>query len=170
MGKLLLLFTAVPFVELYLLVRLSDHIGLWTTVSLVMVTGVLGAALAKSEGLRVTQSWQLALQSGRVPEEGVVSGLLILVGGVLLVTPGVLTDALGLGMLIPWSRRLLSRYLLAWAERSIRRGTIHVSTYGGPEPRSPGLEGSSGLESEEDIIDVPGETVERRVVRGEGVD
>ncbi len=83
-GKLLLLFTVVPLVELYLLLVIGSSIGFWPTVAIVLTTGLLGAWLAKSEGLRVYRKWQASLAQGRLPEEGVLGGLLVLVGGVLL--------------------------------------------------------------------------------------
>lgn len=106
LGKLLLLFTVVPVVELYLLITLGQHMGAGPTVGLVLGTGLLGAWLAKREGARVLSNWQGSMARGEIPKEGVVSSLLVLVGGVLLVTPGVVTDVTGLLLLWPWTRRL----------------------------------------------------------------
>lgn len=123
MGRLFLLFTLVPVLELYLLMGIGARIGAIQTLALIVVTGVLGAYFAKREGLRVLRSWQEAVSRGQMPEEGVLGGVLVLVGGVLLVTPGVLTDAVGLALLFPVSRRVvvsgLRRYLGA-----------HVTTQG----------------------------------------
>lgn len=132
MGKLLLLFTIVPLVELYLLLQLADIMGLGSTILLVLVTGILGASLAKAEGLRVLRSWQNSLAKGEVPEEGVIGGLLVLIGGVLLVTPGVLTDFTGLLLLLPTTRKLLIRVVRATVQRGIESGHIHVSQGGFP--------------------------------------
>lgn len=111
LGKLLLLFTVVPVVELYLLITIGGHLGAAPTVALVLITGLLGATLARREGARVLKSWQEATAQGQIPKEGVISSLLVLVGGVLLVTPGVLTDVTGLLLLVPWSRRLVAGVL-----------------------------------------------------------
>jgi UPF0716 protein FxsA len=107
-GKLLLLFTVLPVVELYLLITLGQSVGAGPTIALVVSTGLLGAWLAKREGARVLQSWQGSLARGEIPQEGVISSVLVLVGGVLLVTPGMVTDALGLVLLVPWTRRLVA--------------------------------------------------------------
>lgn len=130
MGKLLLLFTIVPLVELYLLLTLGEHIGFWPTVAIVFTTGLLGAALAKREGLRVLRTYQATLMQGRMPEEGVLGAVLVLVGGVLLVTPGVLTDVVGVLLLVPPTRRFVATHVRRRIERSIQNGTVRVSTFG----------------------------------------
>ncbi len=117
MGKLFLLFTVVPVVELYLLIQLGGVLGATATVGLVMTTGLLGATLAKREGGRVFRDWQAALQRGEMPKEGLVSSLLVLVGGIFLVTPGVLTDLFGIAMLIPPARRAAARALSGYVEK-----------------------------------------------------
>jgi len=127
MGKLLLLFTVVPFVDLYLLLRLADRLGGLETLALVLGTGILGAWMARREGFRVIRSWQTSLEQGRVPPDGVMGGVLVLVGGVLLVTPGVLTDAVGFCLLWPPTRRFVARRITGRIERGIREGNIHVT-------------------------------------------
>ncbi len=128
-GKLLLLFTVVPLIELYLLLLVDDLIGFWPTVGIVLATGVVGATLARFEGLRVLKQWRKALFRGKVPEDGVLSGLLVLVGGVLLVTPGVLTDVVGLLLLIPPTRRVVAGWFRRGIERRIEGGQIQVTNY-----------------------------------------
>jgi UPF0716 protein FxsA len=125
-GKLFLLFTAVPLLDLWLLLAIGDVIGFWPTLGLVLLTGFAGATLARLEGLRVLGAWRAALAAGRLPEEGVLSGVLVLVGAVLLVTPGVVTDVVGLALLVPASRRLAARGLRAWLARQIRSGRVRV--------------------------------------------
>jgi UPF0716 protein FxsA len=110
--RLLLLFTAVPLVELALLVWLGSRIGFWATMATVLGMGILGASLARWQGMRTLSRIQSELSAGRVPSDALVDGLLIIVAGVLLVTPGVLTDAFGFGMLIPPVRRLLKQFLI----------------------------------------------------------
>jgi len=159
MGKLLLLFTVVPFAELYLLLWLSRQIGFATTVGLVLVTGLLGALMARAEGLRVLHQWQRALAEGRMPHDGVVSGLLVLVGGVLLVTPGVMTDTLGLALLLPPTRRLVAAFLVRRVQRAIERGSVRIEHRGPPfEPFAGPRRGPS---APREVIDTEGETVER---------
>lgn len=113
LGKLLLLFTVIPVVELYLLITIGQNVGAGPTIALVLGTGFLGAWLARREGSRVLRSWQGSLARGELPKEGVVSSVLVLVGGVLLVTPGVVTDVMGLLLLLPWTRR--------WVAGAIRK-------------------------------------------------
>lgn len=118
MGKLILLFTALPILELWLLLSIGDVIGFWPTVAIALGTAILGAALAKREGLKVLASWRGAMAAGRVPDEGLTGGLLVLLGAALLITPGVLTDVAGLMLLLPPVRR---RIAAAVRERFERR-------------------------------------------------
>lgn len=165
MARLALLFTVVPLLETYLLVVLGGLLGFWPTVGIVLLTGVVGAWLAKSEGLRVLRRWQEALAGGRVPEEGVLGGLLVLVGGVLLVTPGVLTDVVGLSLLFPPTRRRVAGWAKRWAERRIERGQVRVVSMG-PTVRpmqvvhGPPLRRPVGRRVRAGVIDVEGEVLE----------
>jgi UPF0716 protein FxsA len=142
-GRLLfLLFTIVPLVELYLLLSIGRVVGFWPTVAIVVLTGVLGASLAKREGLRVLNQYRTTLAQGRMPEEGLLGAVLILVGGVLLIAPGVLTDLTGLCLLFPPTRRLVARKVRAHLSAGMRKGTIHVTSFGHvggmtPEPTEP---------------------------------
>lgn len=128
MTRLLLLFTVVPLVETYLLYLLGVTLGFWPTVGLVLLTAVLGAALAKAEGLRVWREWRRGLSQGRLPDEGILGGVLVLVGGVLLVAPGVLTDVTGILLLFPPSRRFIARRVHARLERRLAE-TPHIVHY-----------------------------------------
>lgn len=109
--RLLLLLTVVPFVELMILLRLAEWLHWDGTIALVIATGMLGAWLARREGIKAITRIQADLAAGVVPAGAVVDGLLILVAGVVLVTPGVLTDLCGFGLLIPPVRRLVARRL-----------------------------------------------------------
>ena len=109
--RLLLLFTLVPLVELTLLLLIGRHMGLPFTLGLVIVTGVVGAWLARQQGLRCWREVQRQMSQGQLPAEPLLDGLMILVAGALLLTPGVLTDALGFALLLPPIRRRVRRYL-----------------------------------------------------------
>jgi UPF0716 protein FxsA len=111
MGRLLALFIGVPMVEMVLLIQLGQLVGLWPTLALIVVTGMLGAALARREGLRVWRDVQREMQAGRMPTASLVDGLLILVAGAVLLTPGLLTDAVGFFLLIPGGRRVVRRFV-----------------------------------------------------------
>lgn len=122
--RLLILFTLVPLLELYLLIRVGDLIGVWPTVALVVLTGALGAFLTRFEGLRVLRKVQSEFQEGRVPTAGLLDGLLIVVAGAVLLTPGLITDALGFFLLLPPGRRVVRNAVSAAAKKR----------FGGPRP------------------------------------
>jgi len=109
--RLLLLFTLVPLIELSLLIEIGKRIDVWPTIALVIVTGVIGAALARHEGLRTFNHIRVDLNAGRLPADKLVDALLILVAGVLLVTPGIITDGIGFLLLLPPFRSLIRHYL-----------------------------------------------------------
>ena len=115
--RLLFLFTLVPLIELFLLVKLGDVIGFWPTVALVVATGTMGAILTRQEGLRVLRQAQTDFQQGRVPTERLLDGLLILIAGAVLLTPGLITDALGFFLLVPPGRRMIRTLVSAAAAR-----------------------------------------------------
>ena len=155
MGRLFLLFTVVPLVELYLLVAIGRVLGPVPTIGLVLVTGALGAWFARLEGARVIRRWQEAMARQQLPKDGVVDGLLIFVGGLMLITPGILTDVAGLSMVMPSTRRVIARFVRAWFERQIAAGRAQVYVPGSPSPR--GRPGG--------VIDVEGEVIEVVEVR-----
>lgn len=111
-ARLLLLFLILPPLELFLLLRFHDATSTWATVALVVGTGVLGSYLAKREGLSAWRRLKARLDAGQLPGEEALDGVIILLAGALLVTPGVLTDVAGLLGLLPPTRRLLRRVLL----------------------------------------------------------
>ncbi|MDX1531555.1 MAG: FxsA family protein [Rhodothermales bacterium] len=133
-GRLLLLFTAVPVVELVLLVWLGEQIGFWPTVALIIGTALVGTTLAHREGLAAWHRFQQRLQSGGLPGKELTDGLIILVAGALLLTPGVLTDVVGLLGLLPPTRALLRRALSKRLQRGLLGGDVHVASFGGPPP------------------------------------
>ena len=126
---LFFLFTLVPLVELYLLIRLGTYVGAVDTIAIVIGTGVAGGLLAKSQGLAVLDRMRAELNQGRLPAEGLFDGLLILIAGAMLVTPGLLTDGLGLLLLIPWSRQAIKSWLKRKMQEKISEGEIHISTH-----------------------------------------
>jgi UPF0716 protein FxsA len=121
--RLLFLMTVVPAVELYLLIQIGSWLGGLETVLLIVITGMVGAAMAKREGLGVLRTIQDQLAAGSVPTLELAEGVLVLAGGILLMTPGVLTDAFGLALISPWTRRPLAARLKAWAKARSTVGT-----------------------------------------------
>lgn len=126
---LFFLFTLVPLLELYLLIRLGTYVGAVDTIAIVIGTGIAGGLLAKSQGLAVLDRMRAELNQGRLPAESLLDGLLILIAGAMLVTPGLLTDGLGLLLLIPWSRQAIKSWLKRKMQEKISEGEIHVSTH-----------------------------------------
>ncbi len=110
LGRLFLLFTLGPLVELALLIYVSDLFGWKTTLAVVISTGLLGAWLVRREGWRAWNRFHGDLNAGRIPADSLVDGLMVFAGGVLLITPGVLSDLLGISLVFPPTRALLRRY------------------------------------------------------------
>ena len=112
--QLLLLFTLVPLLELALLVKLGQMTGVWTTIGIVILTGVIGAYLARREGIKAWRRLEQSMREGISPGDDLIDALLILIAGAVLITPGLLTDLFGFGLLIPpvrkWVRNRLSRH------------------------------------------------------------
>ncbi len=121
-SKLVLLFVGVPLLELFILVKLGAAIGIWPTIGIVLVTGVLGASVARYEGLRVLNHINDELRYGRMPAEELFDGLLILIGGIVLLTPGLLTDLFGFSLLVPATRRMYKEWLRRRFDNMIRSG------------------------------------------------
>ena len=120
-GRLILLFIAIPLIELFLLVQVGERIGLAATVALVVATGILGASLARHQGLATWSRFQQESAGGRPPGQTLLNGLLILVAGAVLLTPGLLTDLTGFALLIPPLRSRLVRRLEGWLARRVTR-------------------------------------------------
>lgn len=108
-GRLLLLFVFLPMIELYLLIMLGARIGPMPTIGLIVLTGILGATLARQQGLSTLAKIQNELKSGRPPTQELVEGAMIVVGGLVLLTPGILTDLFGFAMMLPGIRRSLAK-------------------------------------------------------------
>ena len=108
---LFILFVIVPIIEIAVLMQVGTLLGTWPTVAIVIITAWLGAKNVKQQGIATLQSVQLKMAKGEMPSEDIVAGMLLLVAGVLLVTPGFVTDVLGLSLLIPQVRMAIKRAL-----------------------------------------------------------
>ncbi len=152
MPRLFLLFLITPIVELFLLIQLGQWIGLGPTLALIVVTALIGSSMARREGLNAWVRFQQATASGKLPGTEMIDGLIILVSGALLLTPGVLTDLFGFLGLIPASRAVMRRYLADRFKRSVEQGTVRVR-FGGFRPGAgfqPGAGFPSGGEFQSD--------------------
>ncbi len=109
--KLFLAFTLIPLLELYILIKIGTYLGALNAIMLVLLTGILGAYLAKSEGYRTVAKIRESLSNGVLPAEEMIDALLIFIAGVLLLTPGILTDLSGILLLIPFTRKHFKRWL-----------------------------------------------------------
>lgn len=112
--KLLFLFTVIPLVELALLLYLADLTDWRFTLGLVIVTGIVGTILARSEGFRTYRVIRQELAAGHLPGASMVDAVMIFLAGALLLTPGILTDVFGFTLLIPWCRAWYRKRLIAW--------------------------------------------------------
>jgi UPF0716 protein FxsA len=111
--RLLLLFTIVPLIELYLLITIGGVIGVVPTIAIVIGTGVLGAWLARWQGLAVIRRISDEMADGRIPTDALIDGLLVLVAAAVLLTPGLLTDTAGFVLLVPSSRAVVRKAVAA---------------------------------------------------------
>lgn len=127
--KLFILFITVPIIEVFVLLDAAELIGLWPTILLVIATGAAGAYLAKSQGLDLLQRIQAATEKGEIPAQEIIDGIFILAGGVVLLTPGFITDLIGFVFLVPWSRAPLKRYLVAWFKNRVDRGEFQIRRF-----------------------------------------
>ena len=132
---LLALFTIVPAVELFVLLQIGSVLGPTQTFLIILITGVVGAWLAKREGLGVLSRLQGELQHGLPPTDRLVEAALVAVGGLLLVTPGVFTDLTGFLLIFPWTRRFITPRLMRWVARRFNVTVGHIGDVvdlGGP--------------------------------------
>ncbi|OLS39743.1 membrane protein FxsA [Alkalihalophilus pseudofirmus] len=123
---LLLLIIIVPALEIAVLILSGNTIGVWPTIALIILTGVLGAWLAKKEGLQAIRVAQLQASQGQLPSSVMLDGICILVGGVVLLTPGFITDAIGFFLLIPATRGIAKGFLLSIFNKMIKNGNFII--------------------------------------------
>lgn len=127
--KLLIIFTIVPIIELYVLIEAGRQIGVGATVGMVILTGIAGAYLARSQGFNLVNRIQAELNQGRIPAEEMMDGAMILSGGLLLLTPGFCTDLFGFCLLTPVTRQFFKVWLKKWLDLKIQRGEIHFRQF-----------------------------------------
>jgi UPF0716 protein FxsA len=112
-GRLFILFAILPILEIMLLINVSDNIGGWNTFAIVLITAFFGAYFVRREGANTLRDVQLKMAQGQMPGKELSEGLLLLVAGVLLVTPGFITDLVGLLFTIPLTRTPIAAALVA---------------------------------------------------------
>jgi UPF0716 protein FxsA len=151
---LLLAFTLIPAIEIYLLIQIGHVIGAFETFMLIVFTGIVGAHLARTQGFALLHKIQEEAQTGFPSSTTVAEGVLILVGGILLITPGVITDAIGLLFIFPLSRKLLApRVLNSLKKRAQFRyaGGVQMGGFpGGPDMGPFGQSSAMDEEADDD--------------------
>ncbi len=128
-GVLALIFLVVPLAELYVIIQVGQAFGALNTIVLLIVVGAAGAWLAKREGMSVWRRFQRQVGSGAVPHKEIADGVMILFAGALLMTPGFLTDLLGISLLLPPVRAVIRGVLMKQAAK--RAGIIRVQRFNG---------------------------------------
>ena len=127
--RLFLLFTVVPAIELYLIIKVGSVIGALNTIFIIIFTGILGAYYARQQGFRVVNNIQWKMQQGTVPGDDLVNGAMLLVGGALLITPGFITDFAGVSLIFPPTREAIKIGVKRYLEKRVRQGEVKVYRY-----------------------------------------
>ena len=127
-SRLLVLFIVVPLIELMLLIELGQVIGFWPTIGIICITGLIGSSLARQQGLSVWTQFNTRMQKGELPGTELIDGLIILVSGALLLTPGILTDVVGFMGLIPVTRKGFRRITQKYVKSASANGNIRFTT------------------------------------------
>ena len=136
---ILLLFIFVPIIEIALFIQVGDAVGLWPTISLVLITAFVGASLVRSQGLQTLKSVQERLSQGEMPAQQIFEGVMLAVSGILLLTPGFMTDAMGMLVLLPVPRAIIAKYLMSkMVVKSVGGGGFGAHSFGqNPFEQSP---------------------------------
>ena len=121
-----MLFIGMPVLEIWLLFQVSDMIGTLETVVLVIGTGVVGAGMARTQGAQILRLIQADLAQGQMPAPRVLDGLMILTAGLLLITPGIITDTIGFLLLVPLVRNEIRVWMRRKLERKLRDGSVQI--------------------------------------------
>lgn len=127
--KLFLGFTLIPMIELYLLIQVGSVIGAFNTIVLVIISGFLGAWLARMEGMNTLMRVRTNMQQGVMPTEDLLDALIIFLAGVVLITPGLLTDAMGLLLLWPVTRNRFKQFLRRKFDEWTSNNTIDITRF-----------------------------------------
>jgi len=150
--RLFLLFTTIPLLELMLLIEVGSQLGALTTIGICLVTGFVGASLARSQGAGVIRRIQATVQQGGLPARELLDGVLILMAGVVLLTPGFVTDAAGIILLLPPTRAVIRAGLFRWIQARLAEGTWSVMQQGQGGLHAQWSGGVEGAEGHADVV------------------
>jgi UPF0716 protein FxsA len=155
---LIILFIVVPIAELALIIQVGQAIGVWWTIALLIADSILGSVLMRSQGRAAWRRFSEATAAGRVPAKEVLDGVLVIFGGALLLTPGFISDLLGLLLLLPPTRAVvrsvLVRRLAHRMVASLARAPRHNGWPPGAMPRDYDVEGRA-VDVDRDTLDPP---------------
>jgi UPF0716 protein FxsA len=146
---LLIIFILIPIIEIGLFIQVGSFIGMWKTIAIVIITAIIGTALLRRQGISTMTRLQSSLQTGENPVDPIAHGALILVSGVLLLTPGFFTDGIGFTLLIPQIRAAL----IKWGAARVLGGGFVVMNADAQKPRNPDntiLDGDYSVVDDED--------------------
>lgn len=121
---LLLLLIVVPVLEIAVFILVGNAIGILPTILLIVLTSVLGAALAKKEGLNAIRTAQMQVSQGQMPGAMLLDGICIFIGGIVLIAPGFITDVLGFLLLIPQTRSVFKAFLQKMLQKAMNSGNV----------------------------------------------
>lgn len=122
--KIVALFIIIPLIEIYLFIVVGKYIGVLPTILIVIGAAIIGVSMLKREGFKAIKNFKIALNEGRVPGDEILNGILVLIGGVFLITPGFITDAMGFLLLIPSTRLVAKKWVKKYIYNLIRGGGI----------------------------------------------
>jgi len=124
-SRLLILLVMTPIIELFILLEIGKRIGVFTTLAIIIITGMMGAYLVKNQGFFAIRKIQQDLNQNILPGESILQGIIILTGGIFLLTPGFITDITGFILLIPFTREIVKKYLIRWLQGKINSGHFY---------------------------------------------
>ncbi len=127
--KLLTLFTVIPIIELYILIKLGSLIGALPTIGIILFTGIAGASLARMQGANVWRLIRLEMEAGKFPADRLIDGLLLIIAGAVLITPGVLTDLFGFLLLLPPTRVPFRNWIKKRLRRMMEGDDFHLTGF-----------------------------------------
>lgn len=130
MFPLLILFTVFPAAELYFLIQVGGEIGVINTIFIIVLTGIIGASLAKNQGRAILGKIQKDMAQGKMPADQLIHGFLVFAGGLLLLTPGFVTDGIGLALVFPLTRILFIGFFKSGLEKRMQNGQVQFYSSG----------------------------------------
>lgn len=126
---LFLLFTALPIAEIYLLVKSGDLIGVWNTVGLVILSGLIGSWCVRAQAFGLVRKVNHVIANGQVPGDELIAAACVVVGGILMIAPGFITDIMGILLVVPPTRFVVVKILKVYFSRMVRKGVAKVHVY-----------------------------------------